>query len=147
MESRGWSSDLRSLRQGVLRPSQVNVTSPLPSAFNEEVRRLLGLTVPDDSLGCLQDIHWPGGAWGYFPTYTLGAMTAAQLFKAACEADADILPCLAKGDFAPLRTWLRANVHAKGSLMTTDQLLVGATGQPLTAEIFRSHLRERYLDR
>ncbi len=117
----------------------------LPSAFNEEVRRLLGLTVPDDSLGCLQDIHWPGGAWGYFPTYTLGAMTAAQLFRAACQADPDILPGLAMGDFAPLRTWPRANVHAKGSLITTEQLLAAATGQPLTAEVFRDHLRERYL--
>ncbi|WP_414472134.1 carboxypeptidase M32 [Microvirga sp. M2] len=117
----------------------------LPSAFNEKVRQFLGLTVPDDSLGCLQDIHWPGGAWGYFPTYTLGAMTAAQFFRAACRADAAILPGLAKGDFAPLRTWLRANVHAKGSLTTTDQLLVAATGQPLTAEVFRAHLRERYL--
>lgn len=117
----------------------------LPSAFNEEVKKLLGLTVPDDSLGCLQDIHWPGGAWGYFPTYTLGAMTAAQLFRAACQAEADILPGLAAGDFAPLRAWLRANVHEKGSLMTTDQLLVAATGQPLTAEVFRAHLRERYL--
>jgi carboxypeptidase Taq len=117
----------------------------LPSAFNEEVKKLLGLTVPNDSLGCLQDIHWPGGAWGYFPTYTLGAMTAAQLFRAACQADADILPGLSKGDFAPLRAWLRANVHAKGSLITTDQLLVAATGRPLTAEVFRTHLRERYL--
>ena len=117
----------------------------LPSAFNQEVRRLLGLSVPDDSLGCLQDIHWPGGAWGYFPTYTLGAMAAAQLFRAACQADSNILLSLAKGDFAPLRTWLRTNVHAKGSLMTTDQLLVAATGRPLTAEVFRAHLRERYL--
>jgi carboxypeptidase Taq len=119
----------------------------LPLAFNEEVNKLLGLTVPDDSLGCLQDIHWPGGAWGYFPTYTLGAMTAAQLFRAACQADAGILPGLSKGDFAPLRAWLRANVHAKGSLMTTDQLLVAATGRPLAAEVFRTHLRERYLGR
>ncbi|MBJ6127718.1 carboxypeptidase M32 [Microvirga splendida] len=117
----------------------------LPSAFNDEVAKLLGLTVPNDSLGCLQDIHWPGGAWGYFPTYTLGAMAAAQLFRAACHADADILPGLSKGDFAPLRTWLRANVHAKGSLMTTDELLVSATGEPLAAEVFRIHLRERYL--
>jgi carboxypeptidase Taq len=117
----------------------------LPSAFNEAVKKHLGLTVPNDSLGCLQDIHWPGGAWGYFPTYTLGAMTAAQLFRAACQADADILPGLSKGDFAPLRAWLRANVHAKGSLITTDQLLVAATGRPLTAEVFRTHLRERYL--
>jgi carboxypeptidase Taq len=119
----------------------------LPGAFNKEVRKLLGLAVPNDSLGCLQDIHWPGGAWGYFPTYTLGAMTAAQLFRAACQADADILPGLSTGDFAPLRTWLRANVHAKGSLMTTDQLLVAATGRPLTAEVFRTHLLERYLGR
>lgn len=117
----------------------------LPSAFDEAVKQHLGLTVPNDSLGCLQDIHWPGGAWGYFPTYTLGAMTAAQLFRAACQADADILPGLSKGDFAPLRAWLRANVHAKGSLITTDQLLVAATGRPLTAEVFRTHLRERYL--
>ena len=117
----------------------------LPSAFNEAVKQHLGLTVPNDSLGCLQDIHWPGGAWGYFPTYTLGAMTAAQLFRAACQADADILPGLSKGDFAPLRAWLRANVHAKGSLITTDQLLVAATGRPLSAEVFRTHLRERYL--
>jgi carboxypeptidase Taq len=119
----------------------------LPSAFNEEVKKLLGLAVPNDSLGCLQDIHWPGGAWGYFPTYTLGAMTAAQIFRAACQADAGILPGLSKGNFAPLRTWLRANVHAKGSLMTTDQLLTIATGRPLTAEVFRTHLQERYLGR
>src|SRR5215218_7939733 len=75
----------------------------------------------------------------------LGAMTAAQLFRAACQANADILPGLSKGDFAPLRTWLRANVHAKGSLMTTDHLLAAATGRPLTVEVFRTHLRERYL--
>jgi carboxypeptidase Taq len=117
----------------------------LPSAFDEAVKQHLGLTVSNDSLGCLQDIHWPSGAWGYFPTYTLGAMTAAQLFRAACQADADILPGLSKGDFAPLRAWLRANVHAKGSLITTDQLLVAATGRPMTAEVFRTHLRERYL--
>jgi carboxypeptidase Taq len=117
----------------------------LPSAFDEAVKQHLGLTVSNDSLGCLQDIHWPSGAWGYFPTYTLGAMTAAQLFRAACQADADILPGLSKGDFAPLRAWLRANVHAKGSLITTDQLLVAATERPLTAEVFRTHLRERYL--
>ncbi|UVF19270.1 carboxypeptidase M32 [Microvirga terrae] len=119
----------------------------LPSAFNEEVKKLLGLTVPNDSLGCLQDIHWPGGAWGYFPTYTLGAVTAAQLFEAACHADSSILPGLTSGDFGPLRGWLRSNVHSKGSLVTTDELLMGATGRPLSADVFRTHLRERYLAR
>ncbi|WP_262298011.1 carboxypeptidase M32 [Microvirga sesbaniae] len=119
----------------------------LPLAFNEEIRKLLGLSVPNDSLGCLQDIHWPGGAWGYFPTYTLGAMTAAQLFEAACHADSSILPGLTSGDFGPLRGWLRSNVHSKGSSVTTDELLMGATGRPLSADVFRTHLRERYLAR
>jgi carboxypeptidase Taq len=117
----------------------------LPEAFNAGVRDVLGLAVPNDRLGCLQDIHWPGGAWGYFPTYTLGAMAAAQLFDAACRAEPDILPSLSTGDFTPLREWLRANVHAKGSLLSTDELLKAATGQPLTAEMYQRHLRRRYL--
>jgi carboxypeptidase Taq len=117
----------------------------LPGAFNEAIREILGLEVPNDRLGCLQDIHWPGGAWGYFPTYTLGAMAAAQLFEAACRVEPDILSALARGDFAPLRTWLRANVHAKGSLLETDELLTAATGRPLDAEAYRMHLRGRYL--
>jgi carboxypeptidase Taq len=118
----------------------------LPAAFNEGVRDLLGLEVPDDRLGCLQDIHWPGGAWGYFPTYTFGAMAAAQLFDAACRTEPDILPFLGRGDFTPLRTWLRAHVHAKGSLLGTDELLEAATGRPLEAETYRTHLRRRYLE-
>jgi carboxypeptidase Taq len=117
----------------------------LPEAFNAGVRDVFGLEVPNDRLGCLQDIHWPGGAWGYFPTYTLGAMAAAQLFDAACRAEPDILPSLSTGDFTPLREWLRANVHAKGSLLSTDELLKAATGQPLTAEMYQRHLRRRYL--
>jgi carboxypeptidase Taq len=111
------------------------------------VKELLGLDVPNDSLGCLQDIHWPGGAWGYFPTYTLGAVAAAQLFRAACEAEPGIRAGLAVGDFTPLRSWLRLNVHSKGSLLTTDELLTAATGRPLEATVFRVHLRERYLER
>jgi carboxypeptidase Taq len=117
----------------------------LPEAFNAGVRDVLGLEVPNDRLGCLQDIHWPGGAWGYFPTYTLGAMAAAQLFDAACRAEPDILPSLSTGDFKPLRAWLRANVHAKGSLLSTDELLKAATGRPLAADAYQKHLRQRYL--
>ncbi|GEP06763.1 carboxypeptidase M32 [Methylobacterium oxalidis] len=117
----------------------------LPGAFNDGMRDLLGLAVPDDRLGCLQDIHWPGGSWGYFPTYTLGALAAAQLFRAAREAEPDLVPALARGDFGPLTGWLRANVHAKGSLLDTDALLQEATGAPLGAAAFRLHLEERYL--
>jgi carboxypeptidase Taq len=117
----------------------------LPGAFNDGIRDLLGLSVPEDRLGCLQDIHWPGGAWGYFPTYTLGAMIAAQLFSAACRAHPDLLFRLSRGDFTPLRSWLRANVHGRGSLLETDDLLVAATGKSLDAQVFRGHLERRYL--
>ena len=118
----------------------------LPSAFNEGIRKLLGLTVPNDRLGCLQDIHWSAGAWGYFPTYTLGAMMAAQLFQSARRTEPDLLPALSVGDFGPLRSWLRAHVHAKGSLLTTEELLIAATGRPFETGVFRAHLRERYGD-
>ena len=73
----------------------------LPGAFNDGMRDLLGLAVPDDRLGCLQDIHWPGGSWGYFPTYTLGALAAAQLFRAAREAEPDLVPGPRAGGFRP----------------------------------------------
>lgn len=118
----------------------------LPAAWNDRMKALLGVTVPDDRLGCLQDIHWPSGGWGYFPTYTLGAMTAAQIFDAACRAEPGILPGIGKGDFAPLVTWLRANIHGKGSLLATDELLTEATGRPLDAAVFKAHLRRRYLE-
>ena len=117
----------------------------LPGAFDEGMRDLLGLAVPEDRLGCLQDIHWPSGAFGYFPTYTLGAVAAAQLFAAATGADAGIRPGLARGDFSGLRGWLRANVHEKGSRLDTSALLAEATGAPLSAGPYLAHLKARYL--
>ncbi len=117
----------------------------LPGAWAEGMGELLGLTPRDDAEGCLQDIHWYDGAWGYFPTYTLGAMAAAQLFAAARTARPEVPGALAEGDFGPLMGWLRDNVHAKGSLMSTDDLLAAATGAPLTADAFKAHLTDRYL--
>ncbi|MGE0151220.1 MAG: carboxypeptidase M32 [Reyranellaceae bacterium] len=119
--------------------------SDLPAAWNEGMQKSLGITPPDDRWGCLQDIHWPDGAWGYFPTYTLGALAAAQLFQAARQADADVLPGIAQGDFKPLYAWLKREVHAKGSLLETDALLTAATGQKLGVDAFRQHLKARYL--
>ena len=89
----------------------------LPAAWNDGMRDLLGVVPPDDRWGCLQDIHWYDGAWGYFPTYTLGAMTAAQLFAAARAAVPEIEDALGRGDFRPLLGWMRANVHEKASLL------------------------------
>ena len=98
-----------------------------------------------DREGCLQDIRWYDGAWGYFPTYTLGAMTAAQLFAAAGAADPDILPGIARGDFKPLLAWLRTHVHGKGASLPTHALLTAATGRPLDTAAFKAHLERRYL--
>ena len=117
----------------------------LPVAFNDGLRALLGVEVPDDRQGCLQDIHWPGGAWGYFPTYTLGAMTAAQLFQAATAAESDLERALATGNFAPLVGWLRRHVHCRGSQTDTPTVIEDATGRPLDAAIYQGYLRRRYL--
>jgi carboxypeptidase Taq len=117
----------------------------LPGAWNEGMQALLGITPPDDRHGCLQDIHWFDGAWGYFPTYTLGAIAAAQLFAAATAAIPEIPAAIGRGDFAPLIGWLRQNVHAWGSFHSTDALLEQATGRPLDPKAFEAHLTARYL--
>ena len=117
----------------------------LPGAWNEGMRELLGITPPDDRLGCLQDIHWPGGAIAYFPCYTLGALMAAQLFQALERAAPDAIAGIAKGDFAPLLAWLRANIHEHGSLFDTQTLLTRITGRPLELQPFLDHLEARYL--
>jgi carboxypeptidase Taq len=117
----------------------------LPGAWTDGMRELLGVVPPSDQDGCLQDIHWYDGAWGYFPTYTLGAMTAAQLFDAARRAVPGLLDSIGAGDFAPLLGWLRTNVHAKASSLSTRELLVQATGSPLDPSIFERHLEARYL--
>ena len=121
------------------------VPKDLPGAFNEAMEELLGLTPPDDGIGCLQDIHWYDGLFGYFPTYTLGAMTAAQFFAAATAARPEIPEAIGRGDFRPLMTWLAEHVHAKGSLLDGPALMVEATGKELDPEVFKGHLRRRYL--
>ncbi len=117
----------------------------LPAAWNDGFQSLLGITPPDDARGCLQDIHWYDGAFGYFPSYTLGAMAAAQLMAAARRAVPGIDPGLARGDLSLLLGWLRRNVHGVGSRLTFNELLQGATGKPLDPADFRAHLTTRYL--
>ena len=107
--------------------------------------QLLGIRPPDDRRGCLQDIHWYDGAWGYFPTYTLGAMIAAQLFDAAKRADPSIPGEIRMGNFGPLVGWLRTHVHGKASLLPTRELVAEATGRPLDPAVFERHLTARYL--
>jgi len=120
--------------------------SDLPSAWNDGMKELLGIVPESDRVGCLQDIHWFDGAFGYFPTYTMGALAAAQIFQAACAADGTIKDGISMGDFGPLMTWLRANIHGRGSFGTTDEILIETTGAPLGTEAFKSHLKTRYLN-
>lgn len=117
----------------------------LPGAWREGMKELLGVDVPDDRNGCMQDIHWMDGSFGYFPTYTLGAMTAAQLFQSAQAQDLDVLPGLERGDFGPLMRWMGEHVHARASSVSTDELLKDATGSELNASYFKAHLEKRYL--
>lgn len=118
----------------------------LPGAWREEMRRLLGVTPETDRDGCLQDIHWMDGDFGYFPTYTLGAIAAAQLFAAARAADPAIEPGIAAGDFSPLLGWLKTHVHDHASVMSMDALLERATGRALDLATYTDHLRARYCE-
>jgi len=118
----------------------------LPGAWNDGMQDLLGVTPPHNGLGCMQDIHWYDGAWGYFPTYTLGAMTAAQLFAKAQSDVPTLDDALAEGNFVPLLGWMRRHIHQKGALLSASDMLVQATGKPLDATAFKTHLRSRYIE-
>ncbi|MEE2786843.1 MAG: carboxypeptidase M32 [Myxococcota bacterium] len=121
------------------------VVADLPDAWNEGMKNLIGIVPPNDTDGCLQDIHWMAGSFGYFPTYTLGAMNAAQLFESATAQDASILPSIGRGQFGPLLAWLRTNVHQRASRDSAKTLIENATGRPLEVDTFRRHLEARYL--
>ena len=115
----------------------------VPAAWNERVRQYLGITPPDDRQGCLQDIHWSGGSIGYFPTYTLGNLYAAQLFEAARRDVGDLDAMFARGEFMPLLTWLRKNVHTHGKRHRPRDLVRRVTGREPSAEPLLRHLRSK----
>lgn len=118
----------------------------LPGAWNDGLRALLGITPPDDAQGCLQDIHWYDGAFGYFPSYTLGAMSAAQLMQAAREQVPGLDDGFTRGDLSLLLGWLRTHVHALGSRFDFNTIMQQATGRKLDPLAFQAHLRQRYLN-
>lgn len=117
----------------------------LPGVWNEKFEKLLGLKVPSDREGCLQDIHWSFGGIGYFPTYTLGNLYAAQFMAAANhELGAESLcTSFRVGDFAPLRNWLRDKIHNQGRRYRAGELCRRATGAPLSPAAFVDYLTEK----
>jgi len=118
----------------------------IPAAWDELFEQLIGRTPPSLGQGCLQDIHWAAGLFGYFPNYAMGAVLAAQFFERATADDPQILPALARGDFAPYFAWVRPRIHERASLTDFASLVADATGQPLGPEPFKRHLRRRYLE-
>ena len=116
----------------------------IPAAWNEAFRDLFGFTPADDRQGCLQDIHWAMGGIGYFATYSLGNINAAQLHAAAC-ADPLIAAACAQADYAPLLAWLRTSVHAHGATLDPAELITQATGTPPSPTAYLAHLQNRYL--
>lgn len=118
----------------------------LPGAFRDAMARTVGIRPDTDRDGCLQDVHWPTGAFGYFPSYTIGAIAAAQLFAAAVRETPSIPEALSRGDFGSLRAYARANVHQHGARFDTNGILERATGRTLDPDVLLAHLRRRYLD-
>lgn len=115
----------------------------VPELWNAKYKEYLGITPPNDANGCLQDIHWTG-LIGYFATYALGNIISAQLFEAAEKATPGLRAGFAKGEFAPLLKWLRANVHRHGRSLKPMELIKKATGRTLTAEPYVRYLTNKY---
>jgi carboxypeptidase Taq len=115
----------------------------LPARWNALYRDYLGIDVPDDRRGCLQDVHWSCGLFGYFPTYTLGNLYAAQFAAAAGRALGGLDALVERGDFVRLREWLRRNVHQHGRRYDPAVLCARATGGPLSAEPFLAYLEQK----
>jgi len=117
----------------------------LPECWNAKFMEFFGLRVENDADGCLQDIHWSMGALGYFPTYTIGNLGAAQLYAKAIEDDPEISNQLNGGEYSKLLDWLRIKIHSKGSVLLPDDLIKDATGESLSESYHLKHLQSRYL--
>jgi carboxypeptidase Taq len=128
------------LINGALLPQDV------PEAWNACMSKMLGISSRgNDRDGCLQDVHWPAGMFGYFPTYTLGALIAAQLFSTIHAAHPELKDDIRRGDFEVLDGWLCKNIWSQGSFLEGLELVERATGRPLSTESFENHLERRYI--
>jgi carboxypeptidase Taq len=116
----------------------------LPEVWNKKFSRYFGLEVPDDALGCLQDVHWAGGAFGYFPTYTLGNLNAVQFFTQAQSEIGDFKQMFRQGQFSPLKNWLSEKIHQQGRKYNSAKLMEVVTGHPLDAKFLIEYLKQKY---
>ena len=118
--------------------------SELPEMWNAKYKEYLGVDVPSDAQGVLQDIHWSHGSFGYFPTYSLGSFYAAQLYRKIANDLPDLEKDIAAGNMMPLLQWLRTNIHQHGHLYDADELCQKVTGEKLNFQYFMDYITEKY---
>lgn len=116
----------------------------VPQVWKDKYQEYLGIQPETDAEGCLQDIHWSHGNFGYFPTYTLGSVMAAQLYAAAEDDIEGLSSRISDGDFEPLHEWLSTNVHQHGARFETNDLVEKATGEEFTADHFLEYVENKY---
>jgi carboxypeptidase Taq len=122
---------------------KINV-SDIPEAWNAKVKQYLSIDVPDDAHGCLQDVHWAHAAMGYFPSYALGNLYAAQMFDVMLRDLPDLWDCVEKAEFAPVREWLRTHVHVHGRRKTARQIVKEISGNEPSSEPYLDYLDTKY---
>jgi carboxypeptidase Taq len=116
----------------------------LPQAWNARMQEFLGVTPPNDRLGVLQDVHWSGGMFGYFPTYALGNLIAAQIWDRMTAGMPDVNDRMEKGDFSMILHWLRENLHRHGSKFEPQDLVKRVTGSKISSEPYMAYLNAKY---
>ncbi|MGN7468717.1 carboxypeptidase M32 [Brevibacillus sp. SAFN-007a] len=126
--------------------NQTIQVADLPQLWNEKMKEYLGVEPPTDTLGVLQDVHWSGGSFGYFPTYSLGNVYAAQFAHAMKNEIAGFEELVAHGDFAPIRAWLKENIHQHGKMKSPLELVQAITGEGTNATYLMDYLEKKYTD-
>jgi carboxypeptidase Taq len=116
----------------------------VPAFWNKRYKDYLGIDVSSDAEGCLQDVHWSHGSFGYFPTYSLGSFYAAQFYSAAEKAIPTLTQQISNGDLLPLREWLRENIHQYGKQFSASELCERISGEPLQFSYFMNYARKKY---
>ena len=128
----------KQLIQGTLK------TKDIPGYWNEMYKKYLGIIVPDDKKGCLQDVHWSHGSLGYFATYTLGSLYATQFYSAICEDNEANENAIANGNTTHVLSWLRKKIHISGRAYTSNDLCLATTGNSLNSQYFINSIIKKY---
>jgi carboxypeptidase Taq len=118
----------------------------LPTIWNDKMKEYLGIEPPTDTLGVLQDVHWSGGSFGYFPTYSLGNVYAAQFTHVMQQEISGYEDLIANGEFGPLRQWLKEKIHQYGKMKSPRELVQAITGEGTNATYLMNYLEKKYTD-